>query len=111
MIISFLVTSTQALAGHWLETSPAAFFDENDWAMFRSTIREHLDNGEDGTSKTWKNSESGNNGTITVINSYKENGTTCRKTVIENHVESRQLSGKGVYRLCKQPDGKWKVVP
>lgn len=75
----------------------------------RSTTREVLDNGADGTQKTWENPDSGASGTIKVLNTYEQNGLRCRRTHFSNSAGG--FDGAGTFNLCKVADGSWKIAP
>ena len=93
----------------WLKNSPVSHFTDEDWDLLRSTARDLLDNGEDGDKAEWANSESGAEGSVEVLNSYEEDGRTCRRAKFYN--SARGLAGTGVYRLCRVEDGSWKIAP
>ena len=108
-IVMFISASAQSQAYRWMDTSPLKFFTDQDWDLMRSTARRTLDNADDGTTATWSNPETGASGSITVINTYEEEGRRCRKTKFFN--SARGLTGTGIFRLCKVEDGTWKVAP
>ena len=95
----------------WMESSPASHFNETDWEILRETARDLLDNGDNGTSRSWSNPDTQNSGTITVINKGQIDGQVCRRIRFENIAGAKNLSGTGTYFLCKQEDGTWKIVP
>ncbi len=68
------------------------------------------DNVANGASDTWSNSQSGNSGTVTVVDSFQRQGNACRKLRYDIRLKVR--SGVRTYTLnwCHQPDGSWKIV-
>lgn len=92
----------------FLDDAPIAEFNDQDIEMMLDTLSNTLDNEVDGVEVTWKNPDTGNNGAITPLNSIDQDGKTCRHTLIKSF--SRTFSGSSQYLLCKDEDGKWKVV-
>ena len=92
----------------FLEFSPSAFFTEDDWAMLRSTATDLLDNHPDGKMVSWKNDKTGHNGTLTVLDTYADFGTTCRRMKVFN--EASQVSATRVVNMCRNKEGVWKIL-
>jgi surface antigen len=92
---------------NWLSNAPVRHFTDKDWEILRSTMRETLDNGANGSKVTWRNPDTGNHGTIEPLDTYVQNGLRCRRTAIANYAGG--LSGQGVHSLCKAEDGDWKI--
>lgn len=109
MVAIFLSVPVQSQTYKWLDTSPIKFFTDQDWEIMRSTARQTLDGADDGTTATWSNPETEASGSITVINTYEEEGRRCRRTKFFN--SARGLTGSGIFRLCKIEDGSWKIAP
>ena len=95
----------------WMENAPVSYFNEKDWEILRATGRDILDNGENGTSRSWINPDTDNSGTITVINKGQIKGQVCRRVRFENNVSAKDLTGSGSYLLCKLEDGTWQIAP
>ena len=93
----------------WLDTLPVAHFTDEDWSMLRGTTRELVDNGADGKEDSWKNSASGSDGSVKVLNTYEHNELRCRRAYSSN--SAGRFNGSGVYSLCKVADGSWKIAP
>lgn len=104
-----LSASAFAQGYRWLDTSPVAHFNDEDWTMLRSTARAVLDNGADGTEDSWRNPDSGSYGSIKVLNTYEQNGLRCRRTYFSNSAGG--FHGTGIFNLCKVADGTWKIAP
>jgi surface antigen len=114
LILVALVASTAIpLAGHasnmrFLEFSPSAFFTEKDWDLLRSTANDLLNNRKDGESATWKNEETGHNGKLTVLDTYADFGTTCRRMKVFS--DAIQVSATRLVNMCKNKEGEWRVL-
>lgn len=77
-------------------------------AMQRST-QQTLETGKIGTTSTWKNPDSGNQGTITPKKTYKKpDGSYCREFQQTITIGGRTEEAYGT--ACRQPDGTWKIV-
>jgi surface antigen len=105
------VFSQQAFAANmqFLKNSPARYFTNEDWDIFKNAGREALDDSEDGTAVEWKNNASKNGGVITPVATREVNGQTCRDMRISTYA-SNGLKRTGTYEFCKQSDGKWKAT-
>ncbi len=91
----------------WLKNAPVMSFDEQDWELLQETINQTLDKGADGDSREWRNPETGNFGSVQVLDTRITDTGSCRNLVISNTSRPE----KGVTRLnyCRQPDGQWKI--
>jgi surface antigen len=63
----------------------------------------------DGASGQWSNPKSGNNGTITVLQSFEKSGMTCRKMRYVIHLAKRTGPRTYTVNWCKTPSGEWKL--
>ena len=108
--LTALVSAPAIGAGQfgWLENSPVSNFTDDDWALLRQTARDMLDNGEDASKAEWSNPSTGAEGTVEVLNTYEEDGRTCRRTKFYNSAGG--VTGTGLYRLCRIEDGTWKIA-
>jgi hypothetical protein len=109
--LAALVVSASAFGQgyRWLDTSPIQHFTDEDWTLLRSTARDVLDNGADGSEDSWENSDSGASGSIKVLNTYEKDGLRCRRTYFANSAGG--FHGTGIFNLCKVADGTWKIAP
>ena len=110
LLISALLTcSFNASASNlkWLEYAPTSKFTQTDWDIAKNAAKKALNDADDGETISWKNDQSGNNGTLTPLNSREQNGKPCRDLKIHNNAGS--LSGNASYTFCKQADGRWKT--
>lgn len=92
----------------FLEFSPSAFFTDKDWDIVRETANDLLNNREDGASMSWKNEENGHNGTLTVLRTSAQLGTTCR--IMEVISDAVQVKTTRVVNMCKNKEGLWTVL-
>ncbi len=92
----------------FLEFSPSAFFTEKDWELLRGAAKDLLDNHKDGESATWKNEESGHSGKLTVLDTYADFGTTCRRMRVFS--DAIEVSATRLVNMCKNKKGVWKIL-
>ena len=92
----------------FLEFSPSAFFTERDWDLVRGAATDLLDNHKDGESVSWENEESGYNGKLTVLNTYTDFGTTCRRMRVFS--DAIEVSATRLVNMCKNKKGVWKIL-
>ncbi len=83
--------------------------DEEDREIMTNTAQQTLENEPTGSTKSWKNPESGHSGTVTPTRTYKKkNGQPCRE------FSQTVADGKGSERktgtACRQTDGTWILV-
>ena len=100
--------ATDASNLRFLEFSPSAFFDEEDWALLRGAAKKLLDDAPDGDSTSWKNDKTGHNGTLQVLDTYEDFGTTCRRMKVYN--DAIQVSATRVVNMCRNKQGEWKIL-
>lgn len=100
--------SVDASNMRFLEFSPSASFTEKDWELVKAAADDLLDNHKDGESVTWKNEESGFNGKLTVLNTFRDFGTTCRRMRVFS--DAITVSATRVVNVCKNKEGLWKVL-
>jgi surface antigen len=92
----------------FLEFSPSAFFTEKDWELLRGAAKDLLDNHKDGDSVSWKNEESGHNGKLTVLDTYADFGTTCRRMKVFS--DAIEVSATRLVNMCRNKEGLWKIL-
>lgn len=105
------LTTPIALAQNinFLNRGPIAHMDDTDKAILREAVADALNNHADGQTVDWKNPGTGNGGTITLLDTHQDYGTTCRSLRTRSQAAGR--SGGGNYRLCKAQDGTWQFAP
>ena len=83
--------------------------DRLDQIYMDRTIQETLERGSVGTTRSWKNTDSGNEGWVTPKRTYKRHdGTYCREFIQIIKVGGRTAEAYGT--ACRQPDGTWMSV-
>jgi len=112
LILAIAVAAAPAFAlasnMRFLEFSPSAFFTEKDWDMVRDAATDLLDNRADGDSVSWKNEENGYNGKLTILDTYAEFGTTCRRMKVFS--DAIEVSATRIVNMCKNKKGEWKIL-
>ena len=116
-LLSALVLVVAVIAPPWsahasnmrfLEFSPSASFTEKDWELVKAAADDLLNNHEDGKSVTWKNEESGFNGKLTVLGTFRDFGTICRRMKVFS--DALTVSATRLVNVCKNKDGLWKIL-
>ncbi len=112
-LVLLVASSALPLAGHsanmrFLEFSPSAFFTEQDWELLKGAAKDLLDNHEDGESVSWKNEETGHNGKLTVVKTYADFGTTCRRLKVFS--DAIEVSATRLANMCRNKEGLWKIL-
>lgn len=113
LVGALLLTASSQLAFaqniEFLHRGPVAYLDEVDKQILSETFNAALTDAEDGETVAWSNPDTGNNGTIQVIDTHEDYGTTCR--TVRTHMEASGREGGGVYRLCLAEDDTWQFAP
>lgn len=110
LLLSFASTGFSMGQWDWLNDTPVSKFNDDDWALLKTTGTELLDHGQDGEFGEWRNEKTGNHGTIKIVESGEHEGHPCRRVSFYNAAPDYGLSGRSVQTLCKQSDGVWKFV-
>ena len=98
-----------ALLGGVLGNSIGKSLDNADRAEYDRTSQKALETGQPGQTLPWKNSQSGNSGTITPQNYYQNaDGQYCREYSQTIVVGGQKQDGYG--KACRQSDGTWQIV-
>lgn len=109
--ILLLAAAQAAIAQNinFLHRGPVAYLDETDKQILSDTFNAALAEAEDGETLAWSNPDSGNNGTVQVLDTHEDYGTTCR--TVRSRMQASGREGGGVYRLCLAEDGTWQFAP
>lgn len=84
-----------------------------DLAIVRKIVREDFTGKPNGTTAPWSNPESGNSGTVTLLDRFASQGRDCRR--VKYFVKPGPSQPASVipatYELttCHLPDGSWKL--
>ncbi|MBL8528856.1 MAG: hypothetical protein JNL68_14305 [Burkholderiales bacterium] len=96
-------------ANMWfIQDTPLGTMTPEDREMYKRTLDEALDSGTAGQTKEWKNSATGNFGSVKVIKDFTRQGSACRR--VETFAQTKQIKNRARWNFCKQPSGEWKVV-
>ncbi len=93
----------------FLEKSPISYLTASDEVLLRAAWAEALDECADGETVEWRNEESGHFGSIRVLDTHEDFGTTCR--TVRSRTRAGGLEGGGRWRVCKADDGSWRFAP
>ncbi len=97
------------LLGAYLGNQIGSSLDAADRAAYNSASQRALETAQPGQSLPWTNPQSGNSGTITPKNQYKNaQGDYCRE--YNQTIKVGGKTEKGYGTACRQPDGSWKIV-
>jgi hypothetical protein len=84
---------------------------QSDLNLIRTVLSQQIHNKRPGTSIRWSNPESGNSGSLTLLNAFARQGRRCEQ--IEYRMsppEPAKPSDRFVLTSCMQPDGSWKLA-
>ena len=93
----------------FLSKGPVAYLDDADKKILTETFNAALNDGANGETVEWSNPDTGNSGTIEVLDTHEDYGTTCR--TIRTFTQAGGRDGGGVYRLCRADDDSWQFAP
>ncbi len=104
-----VATGVGTLLGAMLGNEVGKSLDRADRLTMQRTTQQSLEKVQAGKTSTWKNPDSGNQGTITPQKTYqRSDGTYCREFTQTITVGGRTEEAYGT--ACRQPDGTWKLV-
>ncbi|MCB1857387.1 MAG: hypothetical protein KDI63_03910 [Gammaproteobacteria bacterium] len=111
VILGVLVVteSAQSANFNWLSFSPGRYFTDTDWEMMTQAANEALNTGDEGQVFAWSNPATGHSGSVSPGPVNGDSGENCRSLDITNHAKG--LTANGTQRLCRQPNGEWKLAP
>ena len=102
-------TIAGTLIGAAVGSSIGASLDRADMQYYNQASQRALNNSQNGQSLPWKNPDTGNSGTITPSNYYKnDSGQYCPEFTQTIVVGGKKEQGHGT--ACRQPDGTWQIV-
>jgi outer membrane surface antigen len=82
-----------------------------DMDTIRGTLAQQIHNKRPGTSASWKNPNSGNSGSITLLNAFARQGRRCEQIEYRLHPPQQAMpSDRFVLTSCVQQDGSWKLA-
>lgn len=99
-----------AVVGGYLGGEAGKWLDNRDKERMAETTNRTLENGMAGQGYTWTNPDSGNRGTVTAQQSFRNSsGQVCRDFT-SSAVSAQGQSATAAGTACKQPDGTWRIV-
>ena len=102
-------TGLGAVAGSLLGSQVGSYMDEQDKMKMQQTSQRALETAKSGHTSTWRNPDSGNKGSVTPYQAYKNsNGQYCREYTQTITVGGKTHQGYGT--ACRQQDGSWKII-
>ena len=109
-VFCFVLSSNASAqpAWGWIADSAITYFSEKDIEMVKSASRDVLNNHPDDTEVDWTNSDTGNSGSVKVMNTHVIKGRTCRNLIIRN--KAKNAEGTIKHLVCQQEGGKWAIT-
>lgn len=101
-------TIVGALLGAYAGSSIGESLDAADRQYMAQTSTNALEYSRTGVTSTWKNPDSGNQGTFTPTRTYETSSQVCREYQQTITVGGQQEQAYGT--ACRQADGSWKIV-
>lgn len=97
-----------AAAGGLLGAIAGNVLDQRDRRLAAETAQRAFETSPTGGALPWRNSETGNSGSITPVRTYQEgSGRYCREYQQEVVIAGRKEQSYGT--ACRQPDGTWEI--
>ena len=104
-----IAVAVGTLAGAALGAEIGKSLDRADRLAMQQSTQTALEKNKTGVKSTWRNPDSGNEGTVTPTRTYKtQAGQFCREYQQTITVGGKTEQGYG--RACRQPDGSWRIV-
>jgi surface antigen len=104
-----VATIAGTLIGAGIGRSVGQSLDNADLAAYNAASQRAMETGQPGQTLPWKNTQSGNYGTITPAAYYQNSsGQYCREYNQTITVGGQRQSGHGT--ACREPDGTWRIV-
>jgi surface antigen len=108
-VLALIMPIVSAQNINFLSRGPIGHMTDSDKEILREAFDDALDNKPDGESVEWTNPDTGHGGTIMLVDTHEDYGTTCRSIRTRSRAAGR--SGGGNYRLCKAKDDTWQFAP
>ncbi len=111
LVILFFLCSSVAQASNWqwLKNSALESLTDADWEVLSDTLDTALNTAPDGEVRHWKNPESGNGGSIRLLDSTSMKDSNCRRVQIITETTSKREGDPLTF--CKNPEGQWLITP
>ena len=104
-----VATGVGAVLGALIGSEIGRSLDRADQLALQHTTQETLETAPIGTTSTWHNPDSGNSGTVTPTQTYRQSdGRYCREFTQTVTIGNRTEEAYGT--ACRQPDGSWQII-
>ena len=101
-------TGAGAVLGAFIGSEVGKSLTRADQAHAQRTTQRTLETQRSGTTRRWRNPDSGHRGTVTPTRTYQTNrGRYCREFQQQVTIGGRTQSAYGT--ACRQPDGSWQI--
>ncbi len=100
---------TMAQNLNFLNRSAASELTSGDEEILRAAFQKALEDTPDKETVDWENPETGNFGSISLLDTHQDFDTTCRTIGTRTTAGGRE--GGGRYRLCLADDDSWRFAP
>jgi len=108
-----LVAAAFALAAGGAGAFPLMFLGDSvlqwltpaDAKMLSNALDAALAAEKEGTEEKWSNPDTGASGSVKFRRAFQRGDMPCRSLQIRT--TAQDITGGGVYELCRQPDGTW----
>jgi surface antigen len=98
-----------ALLGAFVGSEVGKSLDKADQAYAAQNANEALERNHSGESSSWRNPDSGHEGTITPTRTtYDDSGQPCREYQQTVTIGGKTQTAYGT--ACRDPDGNWRIV-
>ncbi|MDX1540151.1 MAG: RT0821/Lpp0805 family surface protein [Geminicoccaceae bacterium] len=83
---------------------------QEDFAMIGTAVNRLTEQERVGESAEWRNPDSGNGGSVTLLELFAEGGFDCRRVrhmvKIKGEADAKQMT----FKTCRDTDGVWKLA-
>jgi surface antigen len=113
--LCLFITLLPAASHAWVSPIPSSRIetglnDADRRAMSAAAARLYQkDTVTNGATDTWSNPQSGNGGSVTVVQSFTKSEMPCRKVRYDVHLRSRRGMRSYTVNWCKTATGDWKI--
>ena len=109
LLLAMIAGAATAQNIEFLYRGPIAYLNDVDKEILTRTFDNALKDAADGETVAWSNPDSGNGGTVEVLDTHEDYDTTCR--TVRTHTKAAGREGGGIYRLCLADDDTWQFAP
>jgi hypothetical protein len=111
--LSTLLLNPHAIAQYGRTFRTTIKLTSTDLAIVRKIVREDFTGKPNGTMMSWRNPESGNSGTLTLLDRFPSSGRDCRRVKYFIQPGPKQpasvIPATYVLTSCRLADGSWKL--